>query len=195
VPAVEKLVQIGGLDEYLRRSDSADFDDPAVEALAREVAGASAAETLRNAFELVRDRYLHTFQSGSEGVARSASDVVRLGHGLCYAKAFLLVALLRANGIPAGFCYQRFQDEGGFILHGLVAALVEGRWIRLDPREEAAFDLGRDMLAFRPDEALGERDYLIVFPKPDPGVSRLLATAKDARELARLLPQDLSCPL
>ncbi|WP_338430147.1 transglutaminase domain-containing protein [Synechococcus elongatus] len=31
--------------------------------------------------------------------------------GYCYAKSHLLVALLRACSIPAGFCYQRLSFD------------------------------------------------------------------------------------
>jgi transglutaminase-like putative cysteine protease len=194
MPAIKDLIQVGRAEDYLRCTDIVDFDSPAVAAVAASVAGASGADTLRAAFELVRDRFPHTLRSCSGGVACSASDVLRMGHGLCYAKSHLLAALLRHHRIPAGFCYQRFIEDDGPILHGLVAAFVDGRWVRLDPREGTAFDPGGDMLAFRTDESRGERDYLFVFPRPDAGVVRVLRSAKDAGSLAKMLPQDLSCP-
>lgn len=191
----KKLLQIGGRGDFLRCTDLVDFDSPAVQVLSSSVAGANQYETLQLAFELVRDRFQHTLHSGSEGVACSSSDVIRLGHGICYAKSHLLAALLRSNGIPAGFCYQRLMDENRHVLHGLAAAFVDGRWIRLDAREGVMFNPAGDMLAFRADEHPGERDYLFVFPAPDAGVVRVLQTAKDAKSLAKMLPGDLSCPL
>lgn len=61
---------------------------------------------------------------GAPTAAQMASEVLLEGTGFCYAKCQLLVAMLRANGIPAGFCYQRLmRDDTGttFVLHGLAA--------------------------------------------------------------------------
>ncbi len=65
-----------------------------------------------------------------------ASDVLMHRTGWCYAKSHLLAALLRANGIPAGLCYQRLAlDESNYCLHGLNAVfLPEYGWYRLDAR-------------------------------------------------------------
>lgn len=68
-------------------------------------------------------------------VTISASEVLRERVGLCYAKSHLLAALLRAEGIPAGLCYQRLGNEhDGFALHGLIASCIDGAWHRQDPR-------------------------------------------------------------
>ncbi len=40
-------------------------------------------------------------------VTCKASEVLRYKEGICNAKAHLLATILRANGIPSGFCYQR----------------------------------------------------------------------------------------
>ena len=57
---------------------------------------------------------------------------------LLLSKSHLLAALLRANGIPAGFCYQRLSiDDIGppFSLHGFNAVwLQEYGWYRVDAR-------------------------------------------------------------
>jgi transglutaminase-like putative cysteine protease len=49
-----------------------------------------------------------------------------------------LAALLRANGIPAGFCYQRLSVRGDgapYSLHGLNAIhLPDHGWYRVDSR-------------------------------------------------------------
>jgi transglutaminase-like putative cysteine protease len=50
----------------------------------------------------------------------------------------LLAALLRANGIPAGFCYQRLSIDGAgppLSLHGFNAVLLPAHgWYRIDAR-------------------------------------------------------------
>jgi transglutaminase-like putative cysteine protease len=67
-----------------------------------------------------------------------ASDVLLHRTGYCYAKSHLLAALLRAHGIPTGFCYQRLSvnDAGPpYCLHGFNAIELPGvGWYRVDAR-------------------------------------------------------------
>jgi transglutaminase-like putative cysteine protease len=198
----KRLILLGAVGDYLRCSDIVDFDDPAVAVLGDAVSGGDDVAVLRRAFELVRDRFPHSYDAGAEaGIACSASDVVRLGHGLCYAKSHLLAALLRYNGIPAGFCYQRMKSErGGFILHGFNAVCVGDIWVRIDARGNndrvcVEFNLDEDMLAYPVDKSAGECAFPVVFPKPDPGLVRALRSGAGRRLQDIALPGDLSCPL
>jgi transglutaminase-like putative cysteine protease len=59
----------------------------------------------RAAFEFVRDEVSHSADVGEWSAAYVASDVLRERNGICHAKSHLLAALLRARGIPTGFCY------------------------------------------------------------------------------------------
>ncbi len=201
MPSGKRLIVLGPTEDCLRCTDVVDFDDDAVSQLAGSLTGGEKIDVLRKSFELVRDRFPHSFDAGAEEVACSASDVLRLGHGLCYAKSNLLAALLRHNGIPAGFCYQRLtSDRGGFVLHSLNAVLVDDRWLRVDARGNkdnvrAEFDPAGDTLAFEADEALGERDYPLVFCRPDAGVIRTLQAGAGRKLSTLTLPSDLSCPL
>ena len=89
----------------------------------------------RAAFEHVRDSIQHSWDVQDIRVSISASDTLAHGTGLCFAKAHLLAAILRSQGIPTGFCYQRLTDDGAtFMLHGLVAVFLNGNWHRQDPR-------------------------------------------------------------
>ena len=67
---------------------------------------ASEIELIEKTFIFVRDSIAHSVDCGGTAVTCRASEVLHVGQGLCYAKAHLLAALLRANGIAAGFCYQ-----------------------------------------------------------------------------------------
>ena len=71
-----------------------------------------------------------------------SSDVLAYGTGYCYAKSHLLAALLRANQIPVGFCYQRLSvDDTGppYSLHGFNAVLLPSvGWYRIDARGNKA---------------------------------------------------------
>lgn len=94
-----------------------------------------------------------------------ASDVLKYRTGYCFAKSHLLAALLRANQIPAGFCYQRLtmddppaqeQNDRNLrcTLHGLNAVFLPGiGWYRVDSRGnregvDARFTSPQEQLAF-----------------------------------------------
>ena len=149
------------------------------------------------AFEWVRDEVAHSVDAQDRRVTLTASEVLRDGVGLCFAKSHLLVAVLRAEGVPAGLCYQRLRDGDRYVLHGLVAIHLDGHWRRVDPRGnkpgvDARFSPGEESLAFVVDEAAGEADYPMVFASPAPTVVHALTDADDALALcATRLPSEL----
>ena len=135
--------------------------------------------------------------STSRGRHSSTCATRSQGTGLCYAKAHLLAALLRAEGIPTGLCYQLLtDDETSFMLHGLVAIHLEGSWHRQDPRGnkagvDAQFRLDTEQLAWPVRAELGERDYPDVFRHASPRVVSALTQATDLPELyLRGLPSE-----
>jgi len=112
-------------------------------------------------YEFVRDEIKHSWDVQDKRVTKSATEVLEQGVGICWAKANLLAALLRACGIPAGICYQRltFGDvpETGFCIHALNAVYIKSlsRWIRLDARGnkegvDAQFDIVQERMAVFP---------------------------------------------
>ncbi|MGA9085354.1 MAG: transglutaminase domain-containing protein [Methanoregula sp.] len=81
----------------------------------------------------------HSWDYKANPVTLSASAVLERKTGYCFAKSHLLAALLRANAIPAGLCYQRLKNHAdvgpAFYLHGLNAVwLEEYGWYRADAR-------------------------------------------------------------
>jgi transglutaminase-like putative cysteine protease len=156
------------MENYLRATAIIDWDDPPVRARACELSSGAGntLEIARRCFEWVRDNIQHSSDFKRNPVTCNASDVLREGTGYCYAKSHLLAALLRANGIPAGFCYQRLSiDETGapYSLHGLNAVYLPAfGWYRLDARGnkegvDAQFSPPIEQLAFRvvfPEEQL-----------------------------------------
>ena len=153
------------MQRYLLASIYIDFDAPDVRAAARRLAAGAASETdvVRACFEFVRDEIRHSVDFKLNPVTCKASDVLRHRTGYCYAKSHLLAALLRANGIPAGLCYQRLSvGDGGapYCLHGLNAVyLQDAGWYRIDARGnkpgiDARFEPPVERLAF----AVRERD-------------------------------------
>lgn len=143
------------------------------------------------AYEWVRDQVTHSVDAQDPRVTVTATEVLAARTGLCYAKAHLLAALLRAEGIPTGLCYQRLADgAGSHVLHGLVAVYLEGRWHRLDPRGnnanvDAQFTLYRERVAFVADPAAGELDYPDVLVRPAPTLLTALRSSDDVLELCR----------
>ena len=111
----------------LGKSDIIDFHCPDIRCKAASLAAASASELelIEKTYVFVRDGIAHSIDCKGTAVTCRASDVLRVGQGLCYAKAHLLAALLRANGIATGFCYQLLGLADGHdpqrVLHGLNA--------------------------------------------------------------------------
>ncbi|KOU78945.1 MULTISPECIES: transglutaminase-like domain-containing protein [unclassified Streptomyces] len=152
------------------------------------------------AFEFVRDTIAHSADSGDPRVTWKASDVLGTRNGICHAKSHALVALLRAQGIPAALCYQRLADDDGSnpLVHGLIALRLPGgeRWSRLDPRGnkpgvDARFDLAEERLAFPVRPELGEVDHPVLYAAPHPAVLTALRESADRQELWRRLPTAL----
>jgi len=184
---------------FLARSDTIDCDEPSVARLAARIRRGHDLATICGAYELVRDGFAHSYDIGSQEVSVSASDVIRHGHGICFAKAHLLAALLRANRIPTGLCYQKLarDDQGpaATCLHGLNAVWLDGKWRRLDPRGNKPataipFDPERERLAYNIDPARGERDYHEVLAEPLACVLAALRGSRTVAELDRNLPPD-----
>jgi len=130
------------MNEFLQPTAVIDSTAPTIVAAAAEIAGDAAGDeqVARRCFLWVRDSVRHSVDHRVSVVTCTASDVLRHRAGFCYAKSHLLVALLRARGIPAALCYQRLSLDSagsGHFLHGLVAVhLQKHRWYRVDPRGE-----------------------------------------------------------
>lgn len=169
-------------EAFLAHSDVVDAGHPEVAQLARSLRAATPEDTARRCFEWVRDRIAHSIDAKREEVSCTASEALSMGTGLCIAKSHLAVALMRANGIPAGFCYQRLslRGEGApYCIHGMVAVWLEGQgWYRCDARGnkasiDCAFTPGRENLAFTVAGA-GEQLYGGVWAQPWPDLVRRL---------------------
>jgi len=186
------------MEKFLHATEIIDWQHPDVLAKARELSkGAGGVQDLaRRCFEWVRDHIQHSSDFRRNPVTCSASEVLAAGTGYCYAKSHLLAALLRANGISAGFCYQRLSvDETGapYSLHGLNAVhLPEFGWCRIDsrgnkPGVDAQFSPPVEKLAFRivlPEEKL----FPNILADPLPLVVAALRAHKTWDEMYRHLP-------
>ena len=190
----------------LGTSEIIDFHCPEVRTKAADLAAecVSELELIEKTYVFVRDGIAHSIDCGGMAVTCRASDVLRVGHGLCYAKAHLLAALLRANGIATDFCHQLLgladEHDPQRVLHGLNAVwhADRQRWHRLDargnkPGVDAQFlPHGPEQLAFAVHPQCGEVDYPHIFAEPDPGVVTLLLSPhipQAQHTLDRVLPR------
>lgn len=183
--------------EFLRSTPIIDWEQSEIRSLAARLAGdlpplAAAARC----FDWVRDEVRHSADSADHRVTLTASDVLRFGTGMCYAKSHLLAAMLRSIDIPCGFVYQRLADEGsnsGYCLHGLNGVWLEGDgWYRVDPRGNRAgictrFDPPTEHLAYTPKQN-GERTIDRVFCDPLAVVVQSLEKHDKVSELCDDLP-------
>lgn len=149
---------------------------------------------IEQTYTFVRDEIKHSWDAQDKRVTVTASDVLREGVGICFAKANLLAALLRANEIPAGICYQRLTlgdtPDTGYCVHALNAVFVEDimRWVRLDARGNktgvcAGFSLEQEYLAFTVRREYCEIDYPEIYAEPIPITMEVLEKSMDALDL------------
>ena len=125
-----------------------------------------------------------------------ASDVLQYKTGYCYAKSHLLAALLRANGIPAGLCYQRLsihEDGAPYSLHGLNAVYLKNHgWYRIDARGnklgvDAQFTPPQEQLAFALKDD-HEADLPEIWAEPLPVVIEVLERYQTYDDVLQNLP-------
>ncbi len=175
-----------------------DWQHPLILAKATQLAEGEVDEVViaRRCFEFVRDDIKHSWDYRLNPVTCMASDVLRYGTGYCYAKSHLLAALLRANQIPAGLCYQRLsldEDVNSFCLHGLNAVyLKQYGWYRIDARGnkpgiEAAFCPPLEQLAFTIAKP-GEGDLPGIYDRPLAVVRHVLAHYTTIEQVFAHLP-------
>jgi len=187
-----------GMSSYLESSRFIDWQQSEVLDKAKELAKNREGfeEIAKACFEFVRDEIKHSRDYEMNPVTCVASDVLQHGTGYCYAKSHLLAALLRANGIPAGLCYQRLtidNDEPPFCLHGLNAVWLEGHgWFRIDARGnkagvDAQFGPPVEQLAF-PIISEGEADLPTIYAEPLPEVVKVLISSRTFQDVADNLP-------
>ena len=180
-------------EEYLSVSKYINWNDDSILRKADEfkLKFADEISLVKAIYEFVRDDIKHSWDVQDKRVAKSATEVLEQGVGICWAKANLLAALFRACGIPAGICYQHLTlgdvPETGFCIHALNAVYIESlnRWIRLDARGnkegvDAQFDLEQEKLAFTVRSDLGEVDYGIVYANLSEKLMQVLEENTDA---------------
>lgn len=192
------------LNDYLVSDTIIDWQTPAVREKALELTRSLSDEIAkaRCLYEWVRDTIPHSADAGLDLVTCTASEVLHHGTGICFAKSHLLAALLRAVGIPAGFCYQVLRLDPPVdnepVLHGFngIYLATLQKWIRVDSRGNtnginAQFSVEKEQLAFAMDPEADEFIYEAIFAAPVESVVNRLKRYKSRSELWDDLPQCL----
>ncbi|MBE5940315.1 MAG: GNAT family N-acetyltransferase [Lachnospiraceae bacterium] len=190
---MKELIIKDTIGEYLSVSKYINWNEDGIISKANEFKYKCTDEIslIKAIYEFVRDDIKHSWDVQDKRVTKSATEVLEQGVGICWAKANLLTALLRACGIPAGICYRRLTlgdvPETGFCIHALNAVYIKSlnRWICLDARGnkegvDAQFDLEQEKLAFPVRNDLGEVDYGIVYANPSEKLMQVLEENTDA---------------
>src|SRR5690625_7651985 len=178
---MELICESNELNEYLTELNAVDYSNPVIQEKTSELFNSSQTdiEKVKIAFQFVRDEIHHSWDIQGTQVTCNASEVLSKGEGICYAKSNLFAALLRSQGIPTGFCYQRLMlfdtPEKGYCIHALNAVFLKtlNKWIRLDTcgnKEgiDAQFSIDEEKLDFTVQEELDEKDDPIIYVKPHP---------------------------
>ena len=184
--------------QYLASSAVIDWHHPSIKDLAMQVVHGciSQTEIAKVCFEWVRDNIKHSYDYKLNPVTCNVSEVLYYKTGYCFAKSHLLAALLRANNIPAGLCYQRMHldyDKECYCLHGLNAVyLPEWGWYRMDARGnksgvDAQFCPPIEKLAFVLDTK-GEYNLPEIYTEPLDIVVQTLSHYKTYIEVYKNLP-------
>ena len=186
------------MKNYLEETEIIDFSEANIQNLSKILAKdcKSDIEIAKNCFTFVRDEIRHTGDFQDNITTYKASDVLRHKTGWCYAKSHLLAALLRANNIPTGFCYQRLScseyKEDIYCLHGLNAIyLKEFGWYKVDARGNkegvnAEFNPPIEKLAFE----IGKNEFDLpdIYEKPLDIVVETLKKYKTYQEMINNFP-------
>lgn len=186
------------INDYIIELPEINFMHPFIASKSKELFNSARTdiEKIQVAFEFVRDKIAHSWDIQSHRVTCNASEVLSFGEGICYAKSHLLAALLRSQGIPTGFCYQRLMlsdvPEKGYCIHGLNAVYLQSlkKWIRLDARGnkpgiDAQFSIYEEKIAFPVQVEYDEKDYSVIYAKPHPKVIATLQAHTDAVEMCK----------
>lgn len=119
---MQEMIIKDAIDEYLSVSKYINWDDASILTKAKEFEQRCADEIslVKAIYEFVRDEIKHSWDVQDKRVTKSATEVLEQRVGICWAKANLLAAMMRACGIPAGICYQRLTlgdvPETGFCM-------------------------------------------------------------------------------
>ena len=190
------------MDKFLAASRYIDFDADNIQAKIYELFSdsMSSIDKARIAFEFVRDEIPHSFDCDATVITARASDVLKHRTGICHAKANLLAALLRSQGVPTGFCFQRItladDDSMGYCVHAFNAVYVGGKWIKLDargnkPGVHTHFSTEEPSLAFECRPEYEEHFWKGIYAEPHLATMRALEESRRLQDVIEKLPDEI----
>ncbi|MCM2284249.1 MAG: transglutaminase family protein [Desulfobacula sp.] len=170
------------MEEYLHPTYYIDSDHPAITAFAGQYGQSGKTETEKaiRIYYAVRDKLRYNpYSIEPKKESMKASTILLRGHGYCVAKAVVLAACLRSQGIPArlGFAdvrnhlnTQRLRSLMGtdvFVYHGYTDIFLDEKWVKATPAfnlelctnfnvKPLEFDGTRDSI-FHPFDQSGQR--------------------------------------
>ena len=191
------------LTDFLRETPYIDFSSQNIQTKAAELFSGVTGDIqkARIAYEFVRDEIPHTFDIYAKTITAKASDVLRHETGICHAKAILLAALLRSQGIPTGFCFQHItimdDDSEGYCVHCYNAVWLDGRWVRLDargnkPGVNAQFSLDEPVLAYPCRPRFQEFFWPGIYADPHAETMAMLEQADSVEYIIKNIPDEIT---
>lgn len=190
------------ISDYLENSDVIDFDHPLVAQTAEQLTYGlkDNLSKARAIYKFTRDHIFNSSDINATSVTKTASEVLDKGHGICFAKAHLLAALMRASGIPAGFCYQIRYDNDleRLVVHGFNGVYIQelDSWVRIDACmhvdvNDWGFDPFKDSTVRSIQEDIGESDDYNVYQSPSKKLLKALSVSDTLEELLNLIPSEI----
>lgn len=187
------------MKKFLEASEFIDYLDQGIQDKTSELFldGMNEVQRTKTAYEFVRDAIPHSFDSNAKIITVRASDVLRYRTGICHAKANLLAALLRSQGIPTGFCFQHItlleDDSLGCCVHACNAVYCNHKWVKLDvrgnkPGVNAQFSLSNPTLAFPIREGYDEFFWKGIYATPHLPTMKMLENAKCLQDVLERMP-------
>lgn len=176
------LSSMDSIENFLKETEFCDFSNTAIQKLAREIKlnCRGQKEVAVATFYWVRDNILYSVGSWQ----KKASETLARKEGTCTNKTNLLVALLRANRIPAGYgvmkvCGRTYFGSVGISMltrfvgevstHVYALVHLNGKWIKCDPSVDQK--LGESTRSFDKTAKLvewnGDQDEMMVLDKKD----------------------------
>ncbi len=186
-------------DIFLKEDEFVDYSSELIQETAKQLFDqvSSDIEKARIAYEFVRDQIPHSFDINAKIITAKASEVLKHRTGICHAKANLLAALLRSQGIPTGFCFQHItlaaDDSLGYCVHCYNAIYVDHQWIKVDaggnkPGINAQFSLGEPQLAYPPRKEYDEYFWKGIYANPHSDTMKMLQKARSLQDILEQIP-------
>lgn len=186
---------------FLQETEYIDFSSPIIQRCAQIlfVDMGDDIEKAKTAFHFVRDKIPHSFDVQAAVINAKASDVLKHKTGICHAKANLLAALLRTQGI-VGMCFQHLtladDDSLGYCVHCYNAIYLNNHWVKVDARGNkhginAQFSLEKPILAFPVRSEYDEYLWKGIYAGPHIKTMKMLEKAASIQDIIENIPDDI----